>query len=117
MWPVTRVISPEILSCSTTSQHLYRACFVSSRRKELDVLLIYRACFVSSSLTEQDVLYIYRACFVSLSLKERDLLHALFTKISGDITQHSGRVDLLPGELTSLVSGDITSGETDFWAT
>ena len=29
---------PKFLSCSTTSQHLYRACFVSSNLKEQDKL-------------------------------------------------------------------------------
>ena len=49
---------------------IYHACFISSRLKEQDMLLIYPcACFVSSSLKEQDMITFYPTCFISLIVK------------------------------------------------
>ena len=90
--PEKRFMSPEILSCSTTSKHLNCACSVSPNLLEKDILLIYLACFVSQHrcLKNETLLHNYPACFFSLSL-ERDIFHKFFIKISGDLTKYFGR--------------------------
>ena len=97
-----RVISPEMPSYVARNfimpqQYpsipitICRACFVSSKIIERDILLLQRACFVVNPglkievyytftpLKERGLLHIRSSCFVSWRLKERDILtHTIY---------------------------------------
>ena len=103
-------MSPEISSCSETTQHLNRSCFVSS-------------CLVSLRLKERDMLHIHLACFSIIAKRKRinytvislvlspyrlknDIyyIHSLLTcDLTKNFERHDsglGRLDRLPTRVT-----------------
>ena len=62
--PEIRVMSPKIFSQVARNAELFGSKFIMLWQNRSIRITIFRACFVSSKIIERDILLIHRACFV-----------------------------------------------------